>query len=84
VKKFMAIGLAIFSLALGYVAFQAVRLGDPIDWCGTRPLGERVGERPSADAVTSDWTFVPPGWDCVYYRGDENEREHVIVRRRAQ
>lgn len=81
----MAIGLAIISLGLGYVAFQIVRLGDPIDWCGTRPIGERIGERPpNADASTSDWTWVPLGWDCVYYRIDENEREQVIVRRRAK
>ena len=70
--SFLGVGVA-------YVAFQVVRLGDdPITWCGTR------SERPGADAITADWTWIPPGWDCVYYRLDDSEREHVIARRRAR
>ena len=77
-KWFLLLGLLSVGLAVVYVGFQLTRFGpDPIDYCSTHHVP------PKTDAVTAEWSWVPPSWDCLYARIHEQERSHVFLRRRA-
>jgi hypothetical protein len=59
----------LLGLALAYVAFQGVRVGP--EPCVT------VAMPPGSHEVASEWTWMPPHWDCVFYRQDENGYHEV-------
>jgi hypothetical protein len=74
VKRFALITFTFLALAVGYSGFQAVRHG-PEGRCG-------VGLMPAgANYVKSDWTWIPPGWDCVYLRYPANGPYEIVERR---
>ena len=74
-KKLILAGLAALALAVGYVGFHG---GGP--WA--EPCVEYIPL--GADGYRDDWTWLPPGWDCVYIRVDEHGRSHDIARRRVR
>ena len=72
-KRFILLSSALLGLALAYVAFQGVR-GGP-EPCG--PVRMPRG----TDEVATEWTWMPPHWDCVFYGRYENGYPHEISRR---
>jgi hypothetical protein len=76
VKTFILLSSALLGLALAYIVFQAVRYGP--EPCGGLPMPR------GADEVATDWMWIPPRMECVYFRRDENENPHEVARRPAR
>jgi len=74
VKRLALITFVLLLLAIGYSGFQAVRYG-PEGRCGVAPMPK------GANGVQSDWTWILPGWDCVYLRYPSNGPYAIIERR---
>jgi hypothetical protein len=80
------IALAVYATAGAFILFvllaaaaaQAHQVGD---WCvfNTPAGASEVGGSDSRP----DWTWMPPGWDCVYSRRDRQQLPHDVARRRA-
>ena len=75
-KAFILLSSGVLGLALAYVAFQGVR--------GGREPCQAVSMPRGVDEVATEWTWMPPHWDCVFYRRDKDGYPHEVSRRQVR
>ena len=75
------IALALYAAAGAFIAFVLL--------AGTAVQAHQVGDRCAVHAPLGghesrvEWTWAPPGWDCVYSKRDRHQLPHDVARRRA-